>query len=56
MIPRPMVTGSISTNTCLTLGSRQSIVNCRRKSILRSAEATMSICTTVAASQAIAYA
>ena len=55
-IPSPIVTGSISVNTCLTRGSCQSIENCRRKSIRRSAEATIRPCTTVATSQAIAYA
>ena len=53
-IPRPMVTGSISVNTCLTRGSRQSTVNCRRKSIRRIAQAIIISCTTVAISQAIA--
>ena len=32
-IPSPIVTGSISMNTCLMRGSCQSIVICRRKSI-----------------------
>ncbi len=53
-IPSPIVTGSISVNTCRTRGSRQSTENCRRKSIRRRAEATSSSCTTVATSQAIA--
>ena len=56
MIPSPMVTGSISRKTCLTRGSRQSSVYAKRKSIFRSAQATISICTTVATSQATAYA
>ena len=53
-MPRPIVTGSMSANTWRRRGSRQSTVKARRKSMRRSAEATMSICTAVAASQATA--
>ena len=55
-MPSPIVTGSISTNTCLMRGSCQSIANCRRKSIRASAPKTISSCTTVATRIAIAYA
>ena len=53
-MPRPIVTGSISTNTWRTRGSAQSMWKPRRKSIWWSAAAAISICTTVAARIAIA--
>ena len=55
-IPSPIVTGSISTKTWRTRGSRQSSEKPSRKSICWSAPAAISSCTTVAARIAIAYA
>ena len=55
-MPKPIVTGSISMNTCLMRGSCQSMENCRRKSMRPSAPNAISICTNVAASTAIASA
>ena len=56
MIPMLSVTGTNSSITWRTRGSRQSMLKVSRKSIRRSAELIISSCTTVATSHAIAYA
>jgi hypothetical protein len=47
--PRLIVTGSISTRTRRTFGSRQSIRRVKRNGVLRRSKAGISSCTTVPA-------
>ena len=55
-MPRPIMIGSISANTCLTRRSRQSNENLRSKCMRRSAASATRNCTTVAARIPIASA